>query len=242
MRLSIVVPAFNEEKLLGACLESVKAAVRACASDGLETELIVCDNNSTDATPRIAEGAGAKVVFERVNQISRARNAGAWAASGDWLLFVDADSRLKPASLRDMLAAARGGKVVGGGSLICFDSVPTLLGRWMVFKWNCISRFFKLAAGSFVFCRADAFKDVRGFSEEVFAAEEIWLSRDLKRWGKGRGLGFVILTAHPHMSSGRKFHLYSTRDFRALIAGFLRSPRESFKSRRIWDLFYDGRR
>jgi glycosyltransferase involved in cell wall biosynthesis len=45
MKLSIVIPAFNEEKLLGATLEAIREAAR-----GLETELIVCDNNSTDRT------------------------------------------------------------------------------------------------------------------------------------------------------------------------------------------------
>ena len=88
MKVSIVVPAFNEEALLAGSLAAVRKAMRAFD----HAELIVCDNNSTDRTAEIARAAGAKVVFEPVNQIARARNTSVAAASGDWLLFVDADS------------------------------------------------------------------------------------------------------------------------------------------------------
>ena len=88
----MVVPAFNEERLLGASLAQMKSAAGAFAGRGWDFELIVCDNNSTDRTAEIARAAGATVVFEPVNQIARARNRGAAAATGDWLVFVDADS------------------------------------------------------------------------------------------------------------------------------------------------------
>ena len=55
--------------------------------------MLVCDNNSTDHTGEIAEAAGARVVFEKHNQISRARNAPGNAAKGEWIIFIDADSK-----------------------------------------------------------------------------------------------------------------------------------------------------
>jgi glycosyltransferase involved in cell wall biosynthesis len=70
----------------------VKTARDAFTTLEWKSELIVCDNNSTDYTADIARAAGATVVFEPVNQIARARNRGAEAATGDWLLFIDADS------------------------------------------------------------------------------------------------------------------------------------------------------
>jgi len=79
--ISVVVPAFNEERLLAATLDSIKAAAQAFDGSG-GWELIVCDNNSTDRTAGIAHAAGARVVFEPHNQISRARNRGAAAAAG----------------------------------------------------------------------------------------------------------------------------------------------------------------
>jgi glycosyltransferase involved in cell wall biosynthesis len=109
VKVSIVVPAFNEEKLLAATLASIREA-----AGGLDAELIVCDNNSTDRTAEIARQAGAKVVFEPVNQISRARNAGAAAASGDWLVFVDADSFPDRDLFAELSQAMASGRYVGG--------------------------------------------------------------------------------------------------------------------------------
>jgi len=92
MKISIVIPAFNEERLLGESLAQIKVAANVFIKTGWQTELIVCDNNSTDRTAEIARTAGALVVFEPINQIARARNTGASAATGGWLIFVDADS------------------------------------------------------------------------------------------------------------------------------------------------------
>ncbi|HEX6156752.1 MAG TPA: glycosyltransferase, partial [Burkholderiales bacterium] len=70
MKVSIVVPAFNEERLLAGSLAAIRQAMGAFD----DAELIVCDNNSTDRTAEIARAAGARVVFEPLNQIGRARN------------------------------------------------------------------------------------------------------------------------------------------------------------------------
>jgi glycosyltransferase involved in cell wall biosynthesis len=90
--VSVVIPAFNEERLLGESLRQVRAAMTAFARRGWQAELIVCDNNSTDRTADVARAAGATVVFEPINQIGRARNRGAEAATGEWLIFIDADT------------------------------------------------------------------------------------------------------------------------------------------------------
>src|SRR3979490_1870104 len=58
MKISVVVPAFNEERLLTASLTSIRAAMEGFARIGWESELIVCDNNSTDPPAEIAKGAG----------------------------------------------------------------------------------------------------------------------------------------------------------------------------------------
>src|SRR5215472_15682740 len=107
MRVSIIVPAFNEERLIGGSLARVNEAKPAIEAKHWDTELIVCDNNSTDATAELARAAGAKVVFEPVNQIARARNRGATAATGDWLIFIDADSQPSPELFGDVAAAIK---------------------------------------------------------------------------------------------------------------------------------------
>ena len=116
MKVSVVVPAFNEERLLAGSLAAIRAALRAFDEAGWASELIVCDNNSSDGTAGIARAAGAKVVFEPINQIARARNAGAAQASGEWLLFVDADSYPSFELFKDVRDAMQGGACLAGGS------------------------------------------------------------------------------------------------------------------------------
>src|SRR6266850_6320229 len=110
MRISVIIPAFNEERLIVETLQQVQAALGAFAARQWESELIVCDNNSTDRTAQLARAHGAKVIFEPVNQIARARNSGAAAASGDWLIFVDADSHPSPALFEDVAEQIASGK------------------------------------------------------------------------------------------------------------------------------------
>ena len=241
MQLSIIIPAYNEEKYIEACLESVFRALEASAITDGRAEVIVVDNNSTDGTAKLAEEAGARVVFEPLNQISRARNAGARAASGEWLLFIDADSNLSPQSLTDLLKHIGTGKYAGGGCLVGLDKAPLDAKLGMAF-WNLLSRSFKWAAGSFIFCRAELFRDVGGFSQELFAAEELDLSGKIKRWARSRGLGVVILKDHPHISSGRKFYLYSKREILGYLLRWLFFTRRSMRSRDHLGYFYEGRR
>jgi glycosyltransferase involved in cell wall biosynthesis len=102
--ISIVIPAYNESDYLG---DTLAAVGEAAASYAGPVEIIVVDNNSTDDTAKIAAAGGAVVVFEGKNQIARARNAGAAVASGDCLVFVDADTRLEGDILRKVAAPGR---------------------------------------------------------------------------------------------------------------------------------------
>lgn len=82
--ISIIIPAYNEERYLAATLEAIRAALGAIA----ESEIIVADNESTDRTSEIAVRFGAKVVGEREHNIGRVRNTGAADASGELLIFI----------------------------------------------------------------------------------------------------------------------------------------------------------
>jgi len=240
MKLSVIIPAYNEEKLIAGLLAKVFEALRTNAATDLTSEVIVVDNNSSDRTGKLARALGARVVFEPVNQIARARNAGASVAEGDWFLFVDADSWLSAATLADLLACIRKGGCAGGGCLIGLDQAP-LLGRFIMQVWNVISRTTKWAAGSFVFCRADLFREIGGFPTDLFATEELGLSRKLKRLAKIKGLRITILRSHRHISSGRKFYLYSRGEMLQLIFRGLFTP-WVVRDRKQLSVFYDGRR
>jgi glycosyltransferase involved in cell wall biosynthesis len=241
LKLSIIVPAFNEEKLIGATLGSIREAMQAFTEGGWETELIVCDNNSTDRTGELARAAGATVVFEPVNQIARARNAGAAAASGDWLMFVDADSQPSRELFEDALAAIGSGRYVAGGCTVKFDR-HHVLEAIAVRVWNLISRTAKYFAGSFSFIEAATFREVGGFSQELFASEEIDLSKRLKVAARKRGKRLIILHRHPLLTSGRKVHLYSRGEYFRLLARLIWRPRETLTDRNACYPWYDGRR
>lgn len=186
---SVIIPAYNEAGFLSHTLQSLAAAMRALPHPG---EIVVVDNNSTDDTGDIARGLGARVVFEPINQISRARNAGAAAAHGKFFIFVDADTEVCADVLGQALEQMREAQVCGGGATVTM-SHPHWFPARVLAAWNYFSRRTRIAAGCFLFCRRDAFTACGGFSEKVYASEEIWLSIALARWGRSRGQRFVVL-------------------------------------------------
>jgi glycosyltransferase involved in cell wall biosynthesis len=241
--ISIIIPAFNEEKLLAASLQAVRAAANgAFDAAGLSWELVVCDNNSTDRTPEIARAAGAKVVFEPVNQIGRARNTGAGAASGEWLLFIDADSQPSRELLADAAALTRRADVLLAGATVALDEKTLLVGL-LCGVWNSVSRLRRLVAGSFILVRAAAFREVGGFDLKFFAGEEIDLALRLQKTaGRRERRRTVILHRHPLVTSARKLKLYRKREMgRFLIKSVLR-PMKTTASREDCAMWYDGRR
>ena len=237
----MIVPAFNEERILESSLASIRMAMAAFERADWESELIVCDNNSTDATAEIARRMGAAVVFEPINQISRARNAGAAAAAGDWLIFVDADSWPPPALFDDVIRVIQDGKAVAGGCTVRLDTgglVPRLIVGW----WNVISRVQRWAAGSFIFCEADAFRALGGVTLQRYAAEEIEFFRRLKRYARAHRRRVVILTAHPLLTSARKAALYTPREALTFIVKTIATGGRTLRNPDDCYQWYDGRR
>jgi glycosyltransferase involved in cell wall biosynthesis len=210
MRYSVIIPAWNEEAFLPQTLTAITAVMRCLNDKGAhQGELIVVDNNSSDATADIAKQFGALVAFEPINQIARARNRGAEIATGDSLIFLDADTCCSEKLLAHVLEKLSSGMVVGGGSTIVADrEVPAMAMRGIQF-WNWLGCKAKLAAGCFVYCRRDAFDAVGGFSDRVYAGEEIFLSRLLKRWAKQNNMTFDIVSIDPVVTSARKLEWYS---------------------------------
>lgn len=241
MKVSVVVPAFNEEALLGESLRSIHEAMRALDAPGWHSELIVCDNNSTDRTAELARAAGARVVFEPVNQIGRARNAGARAARGDWLIFVDADSWPSPGLFLETRDLMSEGRCLAGGATVAYDKAPAGV-RLAIGLWNATSRWNRWAAGSFMFCEAASFREAGGFSETLYASEEIELFRRLKRMARAKGRSIEILHRHPLRTSDRKLRLYRRRELFAFLAKTLASGGRTLRSRTDCFAWYDGRR
>ena len=107
VRLSFVVPAYNEEAYLPACLESILAQTREL---GDAVEIIVVNNASTDRTREVAlRYPGVRVVDEPRKGLTFARQAGFAASTGELIANVDSDSRLTPGWVDFVLDSVRSG-------------------------------------------------------------------------------------------------------------------------------------
>lgn len=240
MKISVVVPAFNEERLLAGSLASVCAAMKVFEPLGWASELIVCDNNSSDRTAEIAKTAGAQVVFEPENQIARARNVGARSASGDWIFFVDADSWPTAELFLDAAGAIGTGCLAGGSTVAYENSSPGV--ALAIGIWNRLSRINRWAAGSFIFCEAAAFREIGGFSESLYASEEIDLFQRFKRIALREGRPIAILHRHPLRTSDRKLRLYGWGEVLRFMLRTALSRGRTLRSRKDCFAWYDGRR
>jgi glycosyltransferase involved in cell wall biosynthesis len=230
--ISFVVPAYNEEQLLGRTLRALTVAAR-----GLEQpfEVIVADDASTDRTAAIARELGAIVIAVNHRQIAATRNAGARAASGDLLIFVDADTVVDEAVVRAAIEAIGRG-AVGGGCAIRFDGRLPLYARVLLSVTLPIYRALGVAGGCFLFCTREAFAAAGGFDEGLFGAEELVMSRALHRQGRFAVLREAVTT------SGRKLRAYSAREVLSLLGRLALSGPKSVRQRNGLEIWYGERR
>ena len=206
---SVIIPAFNEEEYLPLTLKRLSSSMSELQ---LATgEIIVVDNDSVDQTALVAEANGARVVHERIRGIGRARNSGADQAKGRFLFFVDADTSIPPCILRESFKILSHGRVGAGGATLRFDKTHGKLffGLLVPKFWNWISKTFRLAAGSFVFCRRELFAECEGFPENLYAGEEIFFSKKVKECCKREGREFRILGGDRVVTSSRKLLWHS---------------------------------
>lgn len=201
----------------------------------MESELIVVDDSSTDTTAEIAAAAGARVVRASCRQISAVRNVGARAAGGQAFVFVDADTTIDADVLRGVLRALGGG-AAGGGAGVRFDEPVPAYARIMIAATVWMFARLKLAAGCFVFCTREAFERVGGFDERIFAAEEIFFSRALRRQGR------VVVLREKVTTSGRKVRTHSAREMLRPLWVLALKGRKALSSRSHLGLWYGPRR
>ena len=224
MKLSFIIPAYNEEDFIVSTL----SAIHASAGE-YPYEVIVVDNNSDDKTAELAESNNALVVKESVNQISRARNAGAKASTGDILIFIDADTSISAPLVTETVQALNSGQVAGGGTLLELDCYPKRGDQLISITWNAISRISNHAAGAYIYCLRQAFEETGGFDEEVYVAEDVMFSRSLKKWAKKNKKIFKILKT-PVVTSARKLQWYSRFHILKSVLKVLLKP-DGFRSK-----------
>lgn len=236
--LSIVIPAYNEAALIGATLEAVLEAVEHYPG---KTEIIVVDNNSKDETGEIVQSFKVTLVFEPMNQIARARNSGARVATGEVLIFLDADTLIAGNILDQVAERMASGGVIGGGAWVEPDS--DWLGR-LFFKYlvNYPLALRNLTPGPFLFCDRAAFEAVGGFDQELYTAEEFSLAKRLQALGRQAGKGWTIIKydkQHRLITSGRKFNRFGGMEMAVKNAHLLWNPHAKIRDKSQCRFWYD---
>jgi len=233
-RISVLIPAYNEWDLISDTIDSVQCSFAELSWQSYE--ILVCDNNSTDRTADLARAKGAKIIFEPHNQIARARNTAARHAQGDWLIFLDADTRLNCEVLKLTIQKLKSNQVCGGGARLKFDGKIGWAANVMSVIWNWAAPKVGLAGGAFLFCIRDAWREINGFDERLYAAEDVSFSRRLKKWGREKGMKFIVITEATIMTSSRKLNTHG--QWRIIQQLILLGLPGALKSRRRTGLWY----
>ena len=230
--ISFIIPAYNEEQCL---LETLDALHQAGLASGETYEVLVVDDGSTDNTAAIAVQQGAILVSVAYRQIAATRNAGARAATGDHLIFVDADTVVNEEVVRGAIHAMLSG-AVGGGAGLRFDEPTPLFARFLLRVVVHLFRATRMATGCFLFCTRSGFTGTGGFDERYYGAEEIVMSRALKRVGP-----FVILKQSV-TTSARKIRIYSAIEVMLFMTRMALRGTRALKQRKGMEFWYAERK
>lgn len=180
MIFSVVIPAYNEEKYIDKCLRSIVAA-----SQNIDNcvEMVVVLNRCTDNTEHIAQSYGAKVVEENSKNLSKIRNVGALASSGDIIITIDADSWMSINLLKDIQECMQKNRYIGGGVITKPERVS--LGIFLTGLFFLAPRIVLngISMGLF-WCHRDIYFAINGFDEELLTGEDLDFSFRLKKYGK----------------------------------------------------------
>jgi glycosyltransferase involved in cell wall biosynthesis len=235
--ISLVIPAYNEERFLPRLLDSVDVARQRYAKGAAAVEVIVADNASTDRTAEIATARGCRVAPVEKRSIAAARNAGGRAASGTIVAFIDADSRIHPGTFDAIEEAMASDRVVGGATGCTLDrwslGIASTFAAMVPIVW--LTGF----DTGVVFCRRADFDATGGYDESLRVAEDVAFLVALRRLGKKRGQRLTRLTHVKAVASTRKFddfgdwHYWRTMPW--LVVGMLlkrKASRETIE--RYW--------
>ncbi len=165
MKVSVIIPAYNEEQCLPETLERIGKAlsVVACPS-----EIIVVDNDSQDGTKQVAEAFGAKVFLEKEHNISRVRNTGAKNSTGDVLIFIDADTLVPDTLFQKITAVMEDEKCFGGAVTVEYENFKRKWMKYYLAGWKFWGKFFNMAQGAAQFCRKPVFEELEGYDQPIF--------------------------------------------------------------------------
>ena len=205
MLLSVVIPAFNEERYLGETLASLhRAKLLLQRERGIQAEIIVVDNDSDDSTADIANAQGATVITEPPHNVARVRNAGAKFCHGDVIVFVDADTPA-PDTLLMRIADAMSDETCFGGAIDTDYRPAKLTIRFYLQLWRIIGKLAGLAQGATQFYQKDVFFALNGYDETLFMGEDVDLYLRLKTFAKSNNAHVAFIKDIRVVPSTRRF-------------------------------------
>jgi len=203
LKISLIIPAFNEEQYIDRTLDSVNKAKDHYRKPSL-IEIIVVDNYSTDNTEEIAKNKGATVVKEEKRCIASVRNKGAQVSTGSILGFLDADSSVSPNIFNSIDDVMSSGKYIGGGTTIKLDRRS--VGIYLTYCITTIpAKWLFGVAGGLIFTVRQTFEDIGGFDESLYCAEDSKFILEMKKRGKMKGKIFKVISTDYVITSSRSF-------------------------------------
>jgi len=215
--ISVVIPCLNEAETVGGCIE---AAARALVAHGIQGEIVVADNGSTDGSQAIAERAGARVVYVAARGYGNALQGGIAAARAPFVLMGDADQSYDFGELPRFLAALREGadlvqgcRLPAGGGRVERGAMP-FLHRWLG------NPFFSLLARRWfrapihdVYCGMRAFRRTRYAELELAAPGMEFAIEMIVRAARAKhAIREVPITLHRDGRTAHRGHLRTFRD------------------------------
>jgi glycosyltransferase involved in cell wall biosynthesis len=232
--ISIIIPAYNEERYLPETLKRIGQALSVADSP---SEIIVVDNGSQDKTKRIAESMGAKVCSESEHNISKVRNTGAKNSVGDILIFVDADTLVPPTLFQEMIKVMRDEKCFGGAVSVAYGDFKRRWLKFYILGWRFWEAVFHTRQGATQFCRSEAFTVLNGYDENIYMGEDVEFHWRLAKLAKSKN-GYVSFIKNPKVTtSTRRFDKMSWAKIilltNPLFIGF------TWKRRRFWKDWYE---
>ena len=190
LKVSIIIPTFNEESCLGHTLEHIQQLS--------PYEVIISDGGSNDKTFEIAKNFTEKLVTGPTGRAVQ-MNTGARIATGDIFLFLHADSRIDPNSYEKMLFFMTHSEKIGGAFSLHIDSEKRNL-RLIAWLANIRSKYLGMTYGDQAFfVRKPIFQNMNGFSEFP-------ICEDIDFFKRLRKLGSVILLNEKVFTSPRRWN------------------------------------
>jgi glycosyltransferase involved in cell wall biosynthesis len=205
--ISIIVPAYNEQRLIKDCLDSLLH--QSVDPEAYEVIVIVIDNNSTDLTAKIAKSNGVRVERETKKGYVHAIRKGVEVSQGEIIAFTDADCRVPEKWVAKILEnfASSADVIAVGGKLAFYEVNPVLDKITRV-----ILRFTDALPGNNMAIKREALGQIGGIDPNVNLSVDYWLTLNLRKVGKIKIDKRLIVT-----TSGRRFKGAFSSDIKYLV-------------------------